>query len=122
MKVPATAIKVSGASMNTISKGMNNIADRTLKDELAARAKDNVFGFGNFGVNMFANKSNQKFADNSLICDADGNCMLKDNLAARYGASERTWTPKLADNSLTCDANGNCMLIDELSRCGEGKR
>jgi len=40
-----------------------------------------------------------KFADNSLTCDSEGNCMLKDHLAT---------------NALTCDSEGNCMLKDNL--------
>merc|ERR1712166_661059 len=51
---------------------------------------------------------NTELADNSLTCDSEGNCMLKDNLRNGY--------PQffLADNALTCDSEGNCMLKDKL--------
>jgi len=41
------------------------------------------------------------YADNSLTCDSEGNCMLKDNLAM-LGASSNTWAPKarLADDDV----------------------
>ena len=86
----------------------DSIGNCMLKDELAAADKDN-FGM-NFGVKgmNFGFKTEDlkdellygatsatwtpKMADNSLTCDSQGNCMLKDSLA------------------LTCDSQGNCVI------------
>ena len=84
-------------------------------------------GIGSFGF---------KTADNSLVCDSIGNCMLKDellvgpqwthgltddlatankdNFGMNFGAGGMNFGFKTDDNSLTCDSAGNCMLKDEL--------
>ena len=65
-------------------------------------------------------KKNIQAADNWLTCDASGNCMLKDELAAKdnfgmnVGVGGMNFGFKTDDNSLTCDSVGNCMLKDEL--------
>jgi hypothetical protein len=56
-----------------------------------------VPGMGNIGM---------KFADNSLVCDAEGSCMLKDNLETMVlagGAEGRK------------DSAGNVMITDRLA-------
>ena len=70
----------SGSCMmgdNLTMLGANGAGVRKMADNLAT--KDNGFGIsasvpgmGNIGM---------QFADNSLVCDADGSCMLKDSLA-----------------------------------------
>merc|ERR1719345_605778 len=54
-------------------------------------------------------------ADNSLTCDSEGNCMLKDKLF-KIGGSYKGMSASMstADNALTCDSEGNCMLKDKL--------
>merc|ERR1712195_423105 len=63
-------------------------------------------------------------ADNSLTCDSEGNCMLKDKLwkmpkisaTGSYGGVSGSIST--ADNALTCDSEGNCMLKDKLLSFG----
>jgi len=56
-----------------------------------------------------------KLATNALTCDSEGNCMLKDKLGSVSGSIGKfSAGAKWADNSLTCDSEGNCMLKDEL--------
>merc|ERR1712167_189156 len=57
-----------------------------------------------------------RLAANSLTCDSQGNCMLKDNLKFSIGAGfgKAKIGMSFADNSLTCDSQGNCMIKDNL--------
>merc|ERR1712166_1428512 len=90
-----------------LNKTMN-----TTKDNFSMSA--NVMGLGGIGFST---------ADNSLTCDSQGNCMLKDKLGFTMGPDGQEyndgvplapWRYRLADNSLTCDSQGNCMLKDDL--------
>jgi len=84
--------------------GLGNVgfstADQKAKDNFSFNA--GVKGLGNVGFST---------ADNSLTCDSQGNCMLKDRLDLCKGVALR-----LDDNSLTCDSAGNCMLKDKLAK------
>jgi len=106
---------------------------RKMMDAMMAKMKDNL---GGVNVGFGKAKVGVNWADNSLTCDSEGNCMLKDKLT---GSNPRTWSPqsrlakdngfslngsfggvsggiKFADNSLTCDSEGNCMLKDDLAK------
>merc|ERR1719272_1721093 len=68
-----------------------------------------------YGGGMANQHMANRLADNSLTCDSEGNCMLKDNLCKAGGCIGKACASvKWADNSLTCDSEGNCMLKDNL--------
>jgi hypothetical protein len=75
-KVGTTLILANGA------KGvMDSAGNVMMGDKLAQMAGENRSTWS---------PTTSNFADNSLTCDAEGNCMLKDSLA---GPDRRTWTP-----------------------------
>merc|ERR1719272_2740000 len=55
----------------------------------------------------------------TVVKDAAGNVMIKDNLKWSASASGCAFgicaDIKTADNALTCDSEGNCMLKDKLA-------
>ena len=71
--------------------------------------KDN----GSVSVGFGGAKVGFGWADNSLTCDSEGNCMLKDDLIKIGGsiggvsASMKFW----ADNSLICDADDSRFFL-----------
>jgi len=79
--------------------------------------KDKLISFGG-SIGKFS--ANVSTADNSLTCDSEGNCMLKDKLIMGMlakqgmkmgmGMAKKYMSGELADNALTCDSEGNCML------------
>merc|ERR1712166_165006 len=104
---------------------------KTNKNNTMSLVKDNGFSLnGSYG----GVSGGIKFADNSLTCDSEGNCMLKDHLATNaltcdsegncmlkdklisFGGSIGKFSANVstADNALTCDSEGNCMLKDSL--------
>merc|ERR1712195_344305 len=95
----------------------------------------------NGGISVGFGGANLGFgwADNSLTCDSEGNCMLKDELRQMSQAFKNNMQRinakvtddlgsasgkigrfsggiKWADNSLSCDSEGSCMLKDSLSK------
>jgi len=86
------------------------------KEKILAKAKammtDNL---GGVSVGFGKSKVGVNWADNSLTCDSEGNCMLKDKLI-KFGGSIGKFSANVstADNALTCDSEGNCMLKDKL--------
>merc|ERR1712195_232996 len=86
------------------------------KEKILAKAKammtDNL---GGVSVGFGKSKVGVNWADNSLTCDSEGNCMLKDKLI-KFGGSIGKFSANFstADNALTCDSEGNCMLKDKL--------
>merc|ERR1719272_887004 len=58
----------------------------------------------------------------TVVKDAAGNVMIKDNLKWSASASGCAFgicaDIKTADNALTCDSEGNCMLKDKLLSFG----
>jgi len=60
---------------------------RKMMNDMMAKMKDNL---GGVSVGFGKAKVGVNWADNSLTCDSEGNCMLKDELA---GSNPRTWSP-----------------------------
>merc|ERR1712195_119604 len=90
---------------------------KTNKNNTMSLVKDNGFSLnGSYG----GVSGGIKFADNSLTCDSEGNCMLKDHLATNALTCDSEGNcmlkDKLATNALTCDSEGNCMLKDSLKK------
>merc|ERR1712195_362955 len=88
------------------------------KEKILAKAKATMTdNLGGVSVGFGKSKVGVNWADNSLTCDSEGNCMLKDKLikfsgnGCAFGICANVST---ADNSLTCDSEGNCMLKDAL--------